>query len=370
MKSWDPKIFLKLNREDLLSISERHYQGFYHEYWQDAFRIFCKRYLKKQDYELYVDNLLDACVSLVSNDLPPSYFSGLLGGWGLHLESMIVSIAQELRYDQWKRESPKGVFNSERKKSKKEIEKWVEAYCVLNRIITGEEADKGFWSIGNHQGSIEISYNDIMDTIRSQILNTAEKKYGQAGRIVAYMLLGETLSETTPPFYKQKRKGRSEDEFINETVLYLDTKSINYVTIRELTDALQGIKTKKELQKNKNKVWNRKKLGWKSQYEYNADKSIRIQIKRLGGNYLRYLADLRVRQAVECKRCTWGWNERGDLIRVLPCSGHEDDSQVLSSFTNSSTINRIIKSKGEVYYSNALSWCIRQHKSKEGKRRI
>ena len=358
LRSWNSELFTQRQREYFLSLRERHSDGFYDEVWSDAFAEFLKTFLGSQSYEIYISNLIKTCTDLADNQLSPSYFADLLARWETHLKVKISRIARELTGKKRLEESPIRIFDSERKKSRKVIEKWVQAYQILMDLIPALERSESF----NSMDGDGFSYDELFFLLGEMIEVQAEKQYGESGAIVARILLGETYSENqlAAPRKEKRLRGRPEEEFINETILTLDARAIDRVNIRILVDALQGKESSKKGMKKEDRIWRKGEQRYLTAFEYNAAKSMGKQIRRLGGNILRYQADLAVRWHNECHICIWGWNQKGEVVRVFPCPKHEDLTEtVVLAATDHDWLNRITSLRGEEYFANALSWRMR-----------
>lgn len=435
---WDRQSFRQRESDAFKSLATRHSQWWYSAVWDAAFRQYTKKFIKTKTYAQYVDNLVDFCIELVSDQLPPPFFANILSTWLLQLESRIGAIARKLQREKLERSHPKQSVRKEMKRVGPIVKKWVDAYKTLAKL----PADSHFFTEGNHsiqipsdhspagekirlnhlagylrkltdEGSIRVrvvTWEEIprnyplrkdedflrlvfesgdgkkscelevdhrrLDTsvllslLQSAILNQAKREFGEIGSDIAHSLfsdhsdiLGKRATEPT-----EAGRGRPEDEFLNKLILELDAKGVDSRKIRRLVDAFQGIDTLSKPHALDEGTLLVRQRTYSLRWEKNARESIRKRIEDLGGNLLRYLADTKVKEQKECWKCTWGWNRKGELVRVFSCPQHSKSKEKpRTSFASKDWVNGFISVKGEEHFANALSWRMRQPKLRRTK---
>ena len=437
-KVWDRESFRQRESNAFKSLAIRHSKWWYSEVWDTAFRQYIKKFIKTETYEQYVDDLVDLCIELVSDQLPPPFFANILSMWLLQLESRIGAIARKLQEEKLQGNHPDQSVRKELKRARPIIKKWVDAYRILAklppdsysftegnhsirippdhnsdgektplnhlagylrqladegnirvRVVTWEEIPRNYplrkdedflrllFESGDGKKSCELEVDRrrlntsfLLSQLQSAIINQAKREFGDIGSHIAQSLFsdhseifGKRATEPT-----EAGRGRPEDEFLNKLILELDAKGIDFRTIRRFVDAFQGIDTLSKPHALDEGTLLLRQRTYSLRWEKNARESIRKRIEELGGNLLRYLADTKIKEQKECWKCAWGWNRKGELIRVFPCSQHSKSKEKpRTSFTSKDWLKAFISVKGEEHFANALSWRMPQPISRRTK---
>jgi len=197
-----------------------------------------------------------------------------------------------------------------------------------------------------------------LETMEDLIVREATEKYGVPGEIVSKYLLGrQTLGDQTATSPTEKKpRGRPSNYFVNRLILDMDARRISKLKIRLLVDALKGGMKKMDAVTSEEATWDVKGHKYRKRANVNAEKSIAKQIRGLGGNLLRYLADETVKRHRQCEKCDWRWNQQGELIRAIPCARHKgsQDGSVIDSIPRS-TLDELTSHRGRAHFANALT---------------
>jgi hypothetical protein len=210
-----------------------------------------------------------------------------------------------------------------------------------------------------------------LEAIEDLIVREATEKHGVVGKTVSEYLLGRQILDderATRPTEKRPR-GRPTNYFVNKLILDMDARKISRSKIRSLVDALTATKKRIGAVKSGNASWDVKKRDYRKRVDVNAEKSTAKQIRILGGNLLRYLADESVRKHRQCEKCDWRWNPQGELMRAIPCARHEgsQDGSVIDSIPQS-TLDELTSHRGRAHFANALTEFVegKESSSKKG----
>ncbi|MGA3244367.1 MAG: hypothetical protein ABSE41_07120 [Bacteroidota bacterium] len=195
------------------------------------------------------------------------------------------------------------------------------------------------------------------ELIKDLIVIEATERHGESGRIVATWLLDRTLYEQRPaPATKSGSRGRPANDFVNKLMLDMDAKKIDKSKIRLLVDALTARENRIYLEKSREANWDVKRRTFRNRANVNAEKSIAKQVRELGGNLLKYLADESVRKHRQCEQCDWRWSPQGELTRAIPCAKHKGlQEKTVIDRMHQARMDDLIRHRGRDHFANALS---------------
>lgn len=191
------------------------------------------------------------------------------------------------------------------------------------------------------------SYTNILADVRASLILRANALHGADGRIVMSSLLPVAGSEAV--YGVSAFDGRPPDVFASKTALWLDRYRVPRQRIGALLMILDGQRPVED---------------------ESMRRRINQRIMRAGGNTLRYMADLYIRNRNLCADCTWGWDRAGKLNKVHSCGKRHpksSDDPITFSIregtlkpTTDDWLSEMLGLRKERHCRNALAWLMRK----------
>jgi hypothetical protein len=224
-------------------------------------------------------------------------------------------------------------------------------YLNVQLSITspGAKPRKLYFEFRNHDTSLEM----IIRYLESAIVHFAYKKFGDDGHMIADMMI-DGMMPKHPKKEDIRKPGRPQEVHLDKMILFLDYHDVDEVWVARFINTLENRERYKEMVGGGE--WRVRSQKEVSRTESNMRKAIRMRIKKLGGNGLRFDIDQHIKRKKECTDCDWRYNEGGVLIRSVPCKRHLKFPKEIGISMASPNWRENLEKKGLPYYANAITF--------------
>ncbi len=198
----------------------------------------------------------------------------------------------------------------------------------------------------------DTSLGTMIHYLEWAIVYFAEKKFGNEGHLIAKMMIDGMKPEDAKK-ENARKSGRPQEVHLDRMILFLDYLEVDEVWIARFINTLENRERYREMFGGGE--WRVRSQKMVSRAESNMRKAIRMRIKKIGGNSLRFEIDQLIKRRDECSECDWRYNEDGVLIRV-PCKRHLKSPKEIGTRMTNPNWRENLERKGLSYYANAITF--------------